>query len=237
MTMRRSRPVIAIDGPVGAGKSTVAGELARRLDFAYVNTGAMYRAVAVAARAAGVRPGDVAEAELEAAMAPLLDEIVITFDGERVKLEGRDITMEISQPEISDLASRLSALGVVRARMRALQRAAGEAGGVVMEGRDIGTAVFPDAEIKFFLDAHIDVRARRRWAELRAHGSALTFAQVREQLRERDQRDQQRPLAPLRRAADAVVIDSSALEAARVVDVMKARVDAASRVLQGLKRG
>ncbi|MGH8013460.1 MAG: (d)CMP kinase [Candidatus Binataceae bacterium] len=229
---RRTRPIIAIDGPVGAGKSSVARELARRLGFTYVNTGAMYRAVAVAARAAGVNAADCAETDdLEARMAPLLDEIVITLDGERVKLQGRDITREISQPEISDMASRLSALGVVRARMRALQRAAGEAGGVVMEGRDIGTAVFPDAEMKFFLDAHIDVRARRRWAELRAHGASLTLEEVREQLFQRDQRDQGRQLAPLRRAADAVVIDSSELEVARVVDVMKARVDAASRVL------
>jgi cytidylate kinase len=237
--MMRTRPVVAIDGPVGAGKSTVARGLARALGFTYVNTGAMYRAVAVAARGAGItlerlESGD--KAEIEAVLMPLLQRIVITFENERVKLNGHDISPEISEPEIGDMASRLSTLGVVRARMRELQRAAGESGGVVMEGRDIGTAVFPDAEVKFFLDAEVEVRARRRWTELKAAGSALTLDNVREQLLERDRRDQNRELAPLRRAADAFVIDSSTLEVAQVIDVMKARVDAASRALQGLKR-
>ncbi|MGZ3621294.1 MAG: (d)CMP kinase, partial [Candidatus Binataceae bacterium] len=161
--MTRSRPVIAIDGPVGAGKSTVARRLAEVLGFEYVNTGAMYRAVAVAARAAGIGDGD---AETERKLDALLASARINFSDGRIMLDGRDISAEIGSPEISESASRLSTLGVVRARMRDLQRAAGAHGAVVMEGRDIGTAVFPDAEFKFFLDAGAEVRADRRWREL-----------------------------------------------------------------------
>ena len=221
--MPRTRPVVAIDGPVGAGKSTAARELARALGFGYLNTGAMYRAVAVAARGHGIDPDDPAAA---ARLAEILESISITLEGERVLLAGRDISGEIAAPTIGDLASRLSALGVVRAKMRDLQRAAGRDGGVVMEGRDIGTAVFPDAEIKFFLTADVKVRAERRYAELAAKGVAVTRAEVMAQLIERDQRDRGRELAPLRRAADAIEIDSTALTVNEVVRAMKARIDA-----------
>jgi cytidylate kinase len=219
----RSRPVVAIDGPVGAGKSTVARALARALGFEYLNTGAMYRAVAVAARYNDVAPdaGD-ADARLE----QLLQSININFDGERVLLAGRDISAEISTPEIGELASRLSTRPVVRAKMRELQRAAGEAGGVVMEGRDIGTAVFPDAEFKFFLTADVNVRAARRFAELAANSVAIAEAEVLAQLKQRDQRDQARELAPLRQAGDAIVIDSSKLNLDDVVRAMIARIEA-----------
>ena len=200
--MTRSRPVIAIDGPVGAGKSTVARRLAEVLGFEYVNTGAMYRAVAVAARAAGIGDGD---AETERKLDALLDSARINFSDGRIMLDGRDISAEIGSPEISESASRLSTLGVVRARMRDLQRAAGAHGAVVMEGRDIGTAVFPDAEFKFFLDAGAEVRADRRWRELDAHGVAITRAEVLAQLHERDRRDRGRELAPLMPAPDAIV--------------------------------
>jgi cytidylate kinase len=219
----RSRPVVAIDGPVGAGKSTVARALARALGFEYLNTGAMYRAVAVAARYNDTAPdaGD-ADARLE----QLLQSININFDGERVLLAGRDISAEISTPEIGELASRLSTRPVVRAKMRELQRAAGEAGGVVMEGRDIGTAVFPDAEFKFFLTADVNVRAARRFAELAANSVAIAEAEVLAQLKQRDQRDQARELAPLRQAGDAIVIDSSKLNLDDVVRAMIARIEA-----------
>jgi cytidylate kinase len=202
--MTRARPIIAIDGPVGAGKSTVARELARSLGFSYINTGAMYRAVALVARESGISPGD---AQIERRLAGILDVIAITFDGERVHLSSRDITATITAPEVGDLASRLSTLAIVRRKMRELQRAAGREGGVVMEGRDIGTAVFPDADFKFFLDADVEVRAERRWREL----------------------------APLRRADDAIVIDSTRLSIKEVVAAMKARVEATSRALKGLK--
>jgi CMP/dCMP kinase len=215
----RTRPVVAIDGPVGAGKSTVARALARVLGFDYLNTGAMYRAVAIAARYVNIN-NNAAEGRLE----QLLDSIAINFEGERVLLDGKDVTAEISQPVIGDLASRLSTRPVVRARLRKLQRVAGETGGVVIEGRDIGTAIFPDAEFKFFLTAGLRIRAARRFAELAAHGVIITEAEVLAQLEERDRRDQQRELAPLRQAGDAIVIDSSELDVEQVVRVMLAYV-------------
>jgi cytidylate kinase len=219
----RTRPVIAIDGPVGAGKSTVARALARARGFEYLNTGAMYRAVAVAARYNGITPdADDADARLE----QLLKSIKIDFQGGQVLLDGRDISAEISAPEIGDLASRLSTRQVVRAKLRELQRAAGEHGGVVMEGRDIGTAIFPDAEFKFFLTADVHVRAARRCAELKTKGVAVSEAEVLAQLEERDERDRARELAPLRQAADAIVIDSSRLTVEEVVSTMIERIEA-----------
>jgi CMP/dCMP kinase len=219
----RSRPVVAIDGPVGAGKSTVARRLAEVLGFEYVNTGAMYRAVAVAARNAGIAADDPeAERKLEA----LLRKIGIEFSNGRIMLDGRDISEDIGSPEMSESASRLSTLGVVRARMRELQRAAGERGRVVMEGRDIGTAVFPDAEFKFFLDASAEVRAERRWRELIARGVTIACEEVLAQLLERDRRDRGRELAPLKPAPDAIVVDASRMSVEAVVTLMAQRVSA-----------
>jgi CMP/dCMP kinase len=221
--MKRARPIIAIDGPVGAGKSTVADRLARALGFEYVNTGAMYRAVAVAARAAGI---DADDPEAERKLDALLAGTRIDFSDGRISLDGRDISAEIGSPEIGESASRLSTLGVVRARMRDLQRAAGARGGVVMEGRDIGTAVFPDAEFKFFLDASPEVRAERRWRELAARGVKITREEVLAQLRERDRRDRERELAPLIPAPDAIVIDASRLGVDEVVALMAQHIKA-----------
>ena len=221
--MKRARPIIAIDGPVGAGKSTVADRLARALGFEYVNTGAMYRAVAVAARAAGI---DADDPEAERKLDALLAGTRIDFSDGRISLDGRDISAEIGSPEIGESASRLSTLGVVRARMRDLQRAAGARGGVVMEGRDIGTAVFPDAEFKFFLDASPEVRAERRWRELAARGVKMTPEEVLAQLRERDRRDSERELAPLIPAPDAIVIDASRLGVDEVVALMAQHIKA-----------
>jgi CMP/dCMP kinase len=244
----RERPIVAIDGPVGAGKSTVARALAQALGFSYLNTGAMYRAVAVAARERGISPDAVAandgpgapEAagveDLRKHLAEILATMRITFNGERVMLAGRDISDLITQPQIGDLASRFSAIALVRDRMRDLQRAAGVAGGVVMEGRDIGTVIFPDAEVKFFLVADPAVRAARRYAELAGKGVATTLEEVAAQLAERDRRDAERALAPLKAADDAIVIDSTGRDVAAVVNEMKSRVQAVSRSIEGLKR-
>jgi cytidylate kinase len=219
---KRPRPVIAIDGPVGAGKSTVARGLARALGFRYVNTGAMYRAVAVAAKEAGITPDD---ARVSEKIAALVESLSIAFDGDRILLNGRDITAALTEPEIGDYASRFSTIPIVRARMRELQRAAGGAGGVVMEGRDIGSAVFPDAEVKFFLDADVNVRAERRFRELQSKGVRTSRAEVLDQLIERDHRDRSRTLAPLVRAPDAIVIDSTKLDVAGVVAAIKEQVE------------
>jgi cytidylate kinase len=231
--MSRKEPIIAIDGPVGAGKSVAARELARALGFTYLNTGAMYRAVAIAAREAGVSPDDP---NVEERLASILKGIGIKFDGEKILLNGRDVTTKKDEPEIGDLASRFSALGSVRARMRELQRAAGADGGVVMEGRDIGTAIFPDAEFKFFLDADVKTRARRRFEELRKKGASIAEHEVLEQLNERDRRDSGRELAPLRRADDAIVIDSTKLSIEAVVAAMKAKLTARINAAKDLKR-
>ncbi|HEY6417362.1 MAG TPA: (d)CMP kinase [Candidatus Binataceae bacterium] len=231
--MKRARPIVAIDGPVGAGKSVVARELARVLKFSYLNTGAMYRAVAIAARDAGVSPND---ADVESKLAPVLKSIRIAFDGEQIKLNGRDVTALITEPAIGDLASRFSALAIVRGRMRELQREAGREGGVVMEGRDIGTAVFPDAEFKFYLDAEVRVRAERRYEELKRKGTLASRDEVMAQLIERDRRDSGRELAPLRRADDAIVIDSTQLSAAQVVAAMKSRIENRINAASHLKR-
>jgi CMP/dCMP kinase len=241
----RERQIVAIDGPVGAGKSTVARALARALGFSYLNTGAMYRAVAVAARAAGIHPyltdaGDAAHAPDAAAaeqhLQKILDMLSITFNGDRVLLAGRDISDVINEPEIGDLASRFSAIALVRDKLRDVQRAAGAAGGVVMEGRDIGTAIFPDAEVKFFLVADSAVRAARRYAELVHKGVATTLEEVAAQLAERDRRDAGRALAPLKPAGDAIVIDSTGRSVDAIVNEMKSRVEAITRVIKGLKR-
>ena len=231
--MNPKRPIIAIDGPVGAGKSVAARRLARELGFSYLNTGAMYRAVAIAARAAGVGPDD---ANVQARLAPVLAAIKIKFDGEKIILNDRDVSASVGEPEIGDLASRFSALGPVRARMRELQRAAGADGGVVMEGRDIGTAIFPDAEFKFFLDADVKTRARRRFEELQEKGANISEHEVLEQLVERDRRDRGRELAPLKRADDAMVIDSTNLSIDAVVAAMKAQINARIKAAKDLKR-
>lgn len=219
--MKRPRPIIAIDGPVGVGKSTVARALARELGFRYVNTGAMYRSVAVAARERGLRAD---QSDIEQRLTELLDKLAMTFEGERIYIDGRDITPMLGEPEIGELASRLSTFAVVRQRMRELQQAMGRDGGLVMEGRDIGTAVFPDAEFKFYLDAEVEIRADRRFAELAAKGVAISREQVLAQLIERDRRDKGRELAPLRCADDAFVIDSSRFTVAQVLAQIQSRI-------------
>jgi cytidylate kinase len=151
-------------------------------------------------------------------------------------LNGRDVTAKKDGPEIGDLASRFSAVGAVRARMRELQRAAGADGGVVMEGRDIGTAIFPDAEFKFFLNADVKTRARRRFEELKKKGESITENEVLDQLVERDRRDSGRELAPLKRADDAIDLDSTKLSIVAVVAAMKAKINARINAAKDLKR-
>jgi cytidylate kinase len=177
--------------------------------------------VALAAEEAGIKKDD---AQLEERIARILPALKIEFDGDRLQLNGRDVMSALRRPDIGDLASLYSTLAPVRARMRDLQRAMGEQGGVVMEGRDIGTVVFPDAEYKFFLDADPDVRAARRYAELAAKGASIDRDEVLRELAARDQRDRARTLAPMRRADDAIVIDTSKMSIDQVVSALEERI-------------
>jgi cytidylate kinase len=215
----KREPVITIDGPAGAGKSTVAGELARRLGFKRVNTGALYRALAWAVRRAGVAPVD------GPALRAVLDRITVESVAERILVDGRDVTSEIRTPEISELTSRLTTLGPVRDKMTPLQRALAAEGGVVLEGRDTGSVVCPDAEVKFYLDADLRTRARRRQADLRAQGVELDLAAVELDLAQRDRQDTERPLAPLKKPEGGVVIDTTGLGLEQVVEEMLKTVE------------
>jgi cytidylate kinase len=214
--------VVAIDGPAGAGKSTAARLLAAELGYSLLDTGAIYRVMALRAREHGIGWDD------GPGVASLAEGLNISFqlDGNvnRVFADGQDLGASIRTPEISDGASRVSALPEVRAALLDLQRRIGAAGGVVVEGRDIGTVVFPHAEAKFFLTASADERARRRVAELRAGGRPADFDTTRAELVARDERDSTRAAAPLRKADDAIEIDSSALGPNEVVDRMAAVV-------------
>ncbi|OGP21951.1 MAG: cytidylate kinase [Deltaproteobacteria bacterium GWA2_57_13] len=208
--------IIAIDGPAAAGKSTLAKRLARELNYVYVDTGAMYRALAWRVMEEGIDPGD--EKELGRILQQMRIRLVEHAGQLRVLLNEVDVTEQIRAPEVSQMASKVSTLRVVRDRMVELQRAMGSQGGVVAEGRDIGTVVFPVADVKIYLDASPEERARRRFAELRSQGKQVTLEETLEEMKERDRRDQERAVAPLRKAENALVVDSSRLGAEAVVE-------------------
>ena len=219
MNKETRKLVITIDGPAGAGKSTVSKMLARRLDYVYVDTGAMYRAVAVLARNAG-QANPLEETLLEEICSSLSLKFVKDSGTLKLLANGEDITEEIRKPEISSLASAVSAKAMVRERLTKIQREMGADGGVVLEGRDMGTVVFPNANVKFFLDASATIRSQRRYLELEAKGEEVTFDVVHEQMLVRDNNDQSRQLAPLKPAADAVIVDSSNMQTEEVVQLM-----------------
>ena len=210
---------MTIDGPAGAGKSTVARGLARRLGWSLVSTGALYRALAWAVREAGV---NVDEPD---ALQKVLDRTDVTLAGERVLVDGRDVTAFIRTPEISELTSVLTKQRAVRDKMTPLQRALAARGGVVLEGRDTGSVVWPEAEVKFYLDADLESRARRRQADLRAQGVDMDLAAVKADVAQRDRQDMGRPLAPLVKPEGAVVLDSTTLTLDDVVEAMARTVE------------
>jgi CMP/dCMP kinase len=211
-----NRFIVAIDGPSGAGKSTLAKRVAKEFGLTYLDTGAMYRALAL----------KVLRQRLDLADDLNLRELVgsteidlIARDGRvQVLLDGEEVSDLIRTPEVSQMASKASALRIVRQRMLELQRRLGRKGSVVAEGRDIGTVVFPEAEVKIYLDASTEERARRRFEELRKAGRMVSLEETLREMAERDKRDSERDLAPLRRAENAVVIDSSALDAQAVAE-------------------
>lgn len=202
--------VVTIDGPAGAGKSTTARAVAARLRFLYVDTGALYRAVALKALDQGVRPED--HEALERLLAGTRLDLAGEPDAAHVWLDGEDVSERIRTPEVSEMSSRLAARSEVRRRLVAVQRALRERGPLVGEGRDLGTVVFPDAEVKIFLDATLEERARRRHRELLARGIAATVEQVREELDRRDSRDRGRADSPLKAAEGGVLVDTTGMD-------------------------
>ena len=233
-----ARPfIVAIDGPAGAGKSSASRALAARLAFALVDTGAIYRTVALAASRQGIGFDE------DARLGPLLPTLSIRFappaepgGAQQVFLGGEDVSAAIRTPPMSMGASAVSARPVVRAGLLELQRrlaASPENRGAVLEGRDIGTVVFPDADLKVFLTATEDCRARRRFLELQGKGDPSSYEQVLEEQRRRDKSDSERALAPLRPAADARIFDSSGVPLAEVVEQLAREVEATLRARGG----
>jgi cytidylate kinase len=227
MTLHSSRReghvVVALDGPAGAGKSTAARLLAERLGYVLVDTGALYRGLALAALEEDVSWDD------GAALASLAERRKLTLERgpegrSRLLIDGVDRSGQIRTPQISDGASRVSRHQPVRSALLGLQRKLGAEGKVVLEGRDIGTVVFPDAELKVFVTASDEARAQRRHDELAASGHEVDYAQVLADIRERDRRDSERDVAPLKPATDAVVLDTSDITLDSVVDKLEALV-------------
>ena len=228
--MRERRPIIAIDGPAGAGKSTVAKHLAAHFGLLNLETGAMYRAFALKAVRAGVALENAAALQNLASTTAILLEP--TSNGNRVLLDGVDVTGQIRDTEVTQAASRVSVHPAIRAWMVDLQREMGRKGGVVMEGRDIGTVVFPDADLKFFLDASPEARSQRRYEQAGTATAVATPEVISKELRERDERDRNRAESPLRAAPGAVIIDSTSL----TLDEVLARIEAIVRERLAIER-
>ena len=219
------RLTIAIDGPAGSGKSSVARRVAAMLEYLYLDSGAMYRALALKALRHGVPSDDESRLETLAKethieLKPPTEEQEAAGAKNCVFLDGADVTREIRTAEAAQAASRVAAFAKVRAVLVAEQQRAGAGGGVVMEGRDIGTVVFPNAELKVFLDASPETRAERRWKEHQEKGDRMTLAEVFDEVIERDRRDRERKVSPLMRASAAVLVDNTAMgieETARLI--------------------
>ncbi len=214
---------IAIDGPAGAGKSTISKLAAKRLGYVYIDTGAMYRTVGLAALNAGINTNS------ESDLAEIIDDIdigIINSDGaQRFFLNGSDVTETIREPEVSVAASNVATIPAVRLKLVELQRKMAENGNVIMDGRDIGTYVLPDAEIKIFLTASVDERARRRFEELRQKGAEVDFEEVKRDIEYRDKNDSEREFAPLKPAQDSIILDCTDLTIEEVTDKIMSMVN------------
>ena len=210
------KKIIAVDGPAGAGKSTVSKIVAARLGYTYIDTGAMYRAVALKCNEElGIRNEELTEQLL----VEITRDIEIKLDSAgKIFLDGRDVTKEIRTPEVSRSASDVAKFGVVREKLTQLQRAMATHGSVIMDGRDIGTQVLPNADLKIFLTASVEERARRRFEELKEKNFAADFEQIKKEISLRDKQDSEREIAPLAQAEDAVLLDSTRLTIEQVVE-------------------
>ncbi len=204
--------VITIDGPSGSGKGTVSRLVAERLEYNYLDTGALYRAVAWKTKQEDVNPDD------EGALNKILGNINITFSDNRIHVDGVDVSLDIRTAEIGELSSRVSAMPVVREGLFSLQRNICLKGKVVIEGRDTGTAIFPESENKFYLDAGVEERARRRFEELKIKDPDITMEQTIEDINKRDNRDSSRESSPMKKTDDMVYIDSTDLSIEEVVE-------------------
>lgn len=217
--------IIAIDGPSASGKSTTARLVAEQLGYIYIDTGAMYRAATVAWLRSGLEVNDDAAPKL---MDSIFIELKQSPDGQRTFLNGEDVSDAIRLPEVTKLVSPVSALALVREKLVEQQRAMGAAGGVVMDGRDIGTVVFPDAELKIFLIASIEARAERRAKELSEKGLVFSLEEIKQQLAARDAYDSGRAISPLKKAQDAIEIDTSDLtigqQVNKIIDLAKQKI-------------
>lgn len=209
--------IVAIDGPAGSGKSTVTHLLARKLGYVHIDTGALYRAIALRAKEQGIAIED-GPALGKLATKTRLEFQWLNDDRNHIFMDGRNVSTLIRTPDMSMAASKISAHSEVRAALLDLQRQMGNAGGVVLEGRDIGTVVFPNADVKFYLTATVDSRARRRMVELEEKGIYLDFEEVKKQVVERDRGDMERKVAPLRKADDAVEVDTTQMTVEQVVE-------------------
>lgn len=227
--MLDAKAIVTIDGPSGAGKSTISRGLAAKLHFTYLDTGAMYRAVGLALKRQSIDPADTAS--LKKCLAAI-ELTLVAPDGDDdvlVLLNGEDVSQAIRTPEMGLVASRVSANPLVREKLTALQRQLGEKGGIVAEGRDMGTVVFPGAACKFFLNASAEERARRRQKQLAEKGQTVEYQEIMDQISKRDYDDSRRQLAPLKPAVDAILVDSSSMDPEAVIDCMLASIAKSAR--------
>lgn len=211
--------IVAIDGPAGTGKGTVAKLISERLDFVYIDTGAMYRCITLKMIRESISLNE------EEKIKDLLERTKITFknlsDKQHVYLDGEDVSDLIRKPNVNELVSPVSAIKIIRIKMVELQRKLGEEGNVIMEGRDITTVVFPNAEVKIYLDAKLEIRAERRYKELIARGNDVAYEDTLESIRKRDKNDMEKEMGALKIAEDAVVIDTSNMTIEEVYDKIK----------------
>lgn len=218
----RNRYVIAIDGPAASGKSTTAKQLAKKIKYIYIDTGAMYRASALCTVLNNISLED--NAALRKMLSDINIEIEYSENGNRIFLNGNDVTERIREADITKLSSQIAVIGIVRSKMVELQRKMGEKGGVIMDGRDIGTVVFPEADYKFFMIADVRTRALRRWKECKEKGEEIPLSEIEEELIWRDKNDSTRDISPLVQAEDAIPIDNSGMTIEEQVELIFSKI-------------